>query len=135
MVAENNGMGDVMSKIGENIKKFREMKKLTQEQLAHMLGYKGKSAVSNWERGDNLPTDDKIEMLLDIFEIDANTLYGWDNAAQIKSDAEELANVILSDIRVKKLVETLKGLDQADFEMVLQFAERLKKGVPKDADN
>lgn len=124
-----------MSKIGENIKKFREMKKLTQEQLAHMLGYKGKSAVSNWERGDNLPTDDKIEMLLDIFEIDANTLYGWDNAAQIKSDAEELANVILSDIRVKKLVETLKGLDQADFEMVLQFAERLKKGVPKDADN
>jgi transcriptional regulator with XRE-family HTH domain len=97
-----------------------------------MLGYKSKSAVSNWENGANSPTDDKIEMLLNIFETDANTLYGWDNASQIKSDAEELANIILSDKKIKKLLDSMKDLDQEDFDLVLNFAKRLKKGVTND---
>lgn len=106
-----------MSKIGENIKKFREAKGLSQEQLANLLGYKSKSAISNWENGYNSPTDDKIQMMLDIFEVDANTLFGWDNAAQIKSDAEELASLILKDERVKELIEVLKNISDEDMHL------------------
>jgi transcriptional regulator with XRE-family HTH domain len=116
-----------MSKLGENIKRYRKSKGLTQEQLANLLGYKGKSAVANWEKGYNSPTDDKIEMMLDIFGVDANTLYGWYNAAQIKSDAEELANMILKDVKVSNLVETLKNISPEDMDLVISFAKRLRK--------
>ena len=37
-----------MSVIGNNIKKFREMKGLTQKQVAEMVG-KSKNVVSNWK--------------------------------------------------------------------------------------
>lgn len=120
-----------MSKIGENIKKFREAKGLSQEQLANLLGYKSKSAISNWENGYNSPTDDKIQMMLDVFEVDANTLFGWDNAAQIKSDAEELANLILKDAKIKDLIDVLKDINSEDMELILNFAKRLKKGEEK----
>lgn len=120
-----------MSKLAENIRKFREAKELSQEQLAKLLGYKGKSAVANWENGYNSPTDDKIQMMLDIFEVDANTLFGWDNAAQIKSDAEELASLILKDERVKELIEVLKNISDEDMQLLISFAKRLKKDGEK----
>lgn len=34
-----------------NLIKSRERKNLTQEQLAKILGYKGKQSVANWENG------------------------------------------------------------------------------------
>ena len=123
----------IMSKIGENIKKYRELRGLTQEQLAHKLGYKSKGAVANWENGLNSPNDDKLEMLLSILDVDANTLFGWPE--QMKSDAEELANIILSDKKIKKLIEALKDMSEEDLNLVLSFAERLKKGATKDDNN
>lgn len=121
-----------MSKLGENIKKFRVQKGLTQDELAQLLGYKGKTAVSNWENGTNSPNDSAIERMLDIFGVDANTLFGWTNAAQIKSDAEELANLILSDKKVRNFVTSIKNLNPEDMDMVMNVVERLKKGMPQD---
>ena len=109
------------------LKFFRKSKNLTQDNLAKLLGYKSKSAVANWERGYNSPTDDKIQMMLDIFGVDANTLFGWDNAAQIKTDAEDLANMILKDAKVSNLVEILKNISPEDMDMVISFAKRLRK--------
>lgn len=51
-----------------NLVKARENKNLTQEQLAKMLGYKGKQSVANWENGHISPpleTALKIARLLD----------------------------------------------------------------------
>lgn len=38
-----------------NLIQSRENKNLTQEQLAKMLGYKGKQSVANWENGYAFP--------------------------------------------------------------------------------
>ena len=124
-----------MSKLGENIKKFRIEKDLTQDELAHQLGYKGKTAVSNWENGTNSPNDSAIEKMLNIFEVNANTLFGWTNAAQIKSDAEELADLILSDIKVKDFVTSIKNLSPEDMSMGMSVVERLKKGASQGGNH
>lgn len=55
-----------------NLVVSREKKGLTQEQLAQMLGYKGKQTVANWESGYSTPTLEaamKISLILeeDIF--------------------------------------------------------------------
>lgn len=51
-----------------NLISSRERKGLTQEQLAKMLGYKGKQTVANWESGYSTPTLEaamKISLLLE----------------------------------------------------------------------
>lgn len=121
-----------MSKIGENIKKYRILRGLSQEELAHRLGYKGKSTISNWETGANFPSQEKQEELIQILGIDANTLYGWEDPEQIKSDAEKLGNMILSDHRIKKLVEALNEMADKELDLVLSFASHLKKGADKE---
>ena len=65
-----------MSTIAKNIKVHREVKGLTQKELAEALG-KTKNVLSNWENDYNKPDVDSIYILCKIFEIDVNTLFGW----------------------------------------------------------
>ena len=67
-----------MPDLADNIKKFRILSKLTQEELASKLG-KTKNVISNWERGDNKPDTDTIEAMCKIFNITPNEIYGWNN--------------------------------------------------------
>lgn len=49
----NNTEVNTMLKLGENLKKFRLQRELTQEQLADILGVSAQ-AVSRWENGGSL---------------------------------------------------------------------------------
>ena len=65
--------------IGKNIKKFREEKNMTQEQLAEKL-FVTRQAVSNWENGKSQPDIDTItkisqELNMSVEEI----IYGQKN--------------------------------------------------------
>lgn len=62
--------------LSDNLKEARQRKKLTQEELANILG-KSKNVISNWERGDNKPDADTLFALCDILDVDANFLLGW----------------------------------------------------------
>ncbi len=70
-----------MTQLGENIKKFRLLSNLKQEELALKLG-KSKNVISNWERGDNKPDADMIEKMCTIFKIEPNQIYGWDTMTE-----------------------------------------------------
>ena len=61
--------------IGPKIKEFRKQRKMTQEQLAESLGYSGKSVISHIEKGDADMTYEKIALLLDKYQLDANELF------------------------------------------------------------
>ena len=78
--------------IGPKIKKLRQEKGLTQEQLAEALGYSGKSVISHIEKGDADMTYEKILYLLRKFDLDANSLF----------DGE------LKERKVKKVVKVIK---------------------------
>jgi len=113
-----------MNNIAKNIKKYREVKGLTQKQLADAIG-KSKNVISNWENGLNKPDPDTIELLLGIFEVDANTFLGWNNPEQLKSDAEELANKIITNDKIKKVLPLIANLSSDDLALVTSFIQRL----------
>ena len=54
--------------IGNNLKRLRENRKMTQRQLAEHIGYTEKS-VSKWENNDGLPSLDVIIRICDLFQI------------------------------------------------------------------
>lgn len=61
--------------IGENIKRLRRSKGMTQEELAGVLNISN-AAVSKWERGDSLPDISMLFPLADYFGVSVDTLMG-----------------------------------------------------------
>ena len=64
--------------IGENIKRLRLEKGITQEQLAEILNVSN-AAVSKWERGGSFPDITLLFPLADYFEISVDELMGHVN--------------------------------------------------------
>jgi transcriptional regulator with XRE-family HTH domain len=65
-------------KIGNNIKKYRNYRQMTQEELAKRLS-KSKSVISHWENGENSPDLDTCEQICRVLEITPNVLFGWES--------------------------------------------------------
>ncbi len=61
--------------IGENIKKLRRSKGITQEQLAEVLNVTN-AAVSKWERGGSLPDITLLLPLAEYFGVSVDELLG-----------------------------------------------------------
>ena len=59
-----------------NLINARKKKKLTQDELAKMLGYKGKQSVSNWENGHSTPPLAVAMKVAQILEEDVSFLFG-----------------------------------------------------------
>ena len=64
-----------MADFGMNLRKARKEKKLTQRQLADLIGAKHNS-VSNWETGINKPDPDTISLICGVLHISPNDLMG-----------------------------------------------------------
>lgn len=65
--------------IGENIKRFRLDRGLTQEEVAAHLGVSFQS-ISKWERGDGYPDITMLPTLSNYFEISIDELLGMSSA-------------------------------------------------------
>ncbi len=59
--------------IGSRIRKFREAKKITQKQLAELIGVSS-SRVSNWEQGINRPDVDILARLCNALSVSPSEL-------------------------------------------------------------
>ena len=64
-----------MIDFGANLKRARKEKKLTQRQLADMIGAKHNS-ISNWENGVNRPDPDTIGLICGALHVSPNVLLG-----------------------------------------------------------
>lgn len=64
-------------KIGENIKRLRKAKNVTQEQIAEVLGI-SVTAVSKWERCETYPDITLLFPLAHYFEVTLDELMGYD---------------------------------------------------------
>ena len=60
-------------KFGDNLKRVRKMRKISQEDLADKLGV-SRQSVSKWETGENYPSMQNIVCLCDIFKCKMNDL-------------------------------------------------------------
>lgn len=68
---EENTMLNLGLKLGENLKKFRLQRELTQEQLADVLGVSAQ-AVSRWENGTTYPDITLLPTIASYFEAYGN---------------------------------------------------------------
>ncbi len=89
--------------IGERIKKQRKLIKLTQEEFASKIGLADRSLVSKWERGEQLPTTDRIPAICTTLECDADYLFGFiDFPRHETTDIQ--ATTGLSEVAIEHLI-------------------------------
>lgn len=60
---------------GKKIKEIRKNNNLTQTEFASIFGYKDKSMIAHIENGDTEMSNDKITILIERFNVDANELF------------------------------------------------------------
>lgn len=66
----------------DNIKKFRNINNLTQDELANKL-FVSRTLVTKWETGNSLPTKDNIYRMCELFKISTNKLLNRKEYKQI----------------------------------------------------
>ncbi|MCD7862881.1 MAG: helix-turn-helix domain-containing protein [Lachnospiraceae bacterium] len=71
-------------KFGDNLRRMRELKKISQEQLAELMGV-SRQSVSKWEREESFPSMERLLKLCQIFDCDLADLL-------TRSGSEELQN-------------------------------------------
>lgn len=98
--------------LSDNLKSARTKKKITQEELANILG-KSKNVISNWERGDNKPDADTLFYLCDVLDVDANFLLGWTENKSLAISINEQTHIkkyrTLDDYGKKQVDTTLEN--------------------------
>lgn len=87
--------------VGDRIKKIREEKKITQEELAKYIS-STKQTIYKYENGiiTNIPSD-KIEKIAEFLEVTPSYLMGWDNEIHTIAahhDGEDWTEEELEDI-------------------------------------
>lgn len=107
---------------GEKLKSARVAKKLTQQQLAEMIGSKHNS-VSDWENDKSKPDMDTIELLCGALDITPSYIMGT------KSD-EEYGNVVgnlMNEPDLLDMIEEYKLLSDDDKKAIRQIISSLNR--------
>lgn len=92
MKNENIKIGNSKKEIGLRIKKLRQNKHLSMEELAKIINVSGKGTINNWEKGLSSPKTDNLYKLSQYFNVDENELlYG-----KIDDSVEFIVNYAMS---------------------------------------
>jgi transcriptional regulator with XRE-family HTH domain len=111
-------------KFGKILRKIREEKGVTQEQLAKALGYKNNSYIARIERGDFLPSKDKLKKMAKILKVSFNYLDGLLFEAKIRELGIKRAEILALFRDIPRLPEKEK---RAIIRAYLKVKERIKK--------
>lgn len=108
-----------MINIGENIKRLRLNRKLTQEALAEFLGVTFQS-VSRWERGESYPDITLLPAIASFFDVSFDELMGRDDIEKRK--------------RIKKYIDEYNDLRMKNTPYVLEQMSKAVKEFPGEYD-
>ena len=115
--------------IGENLKKQRKLRELTQEQLADILGVSFQ-AVSKWERGEGYPDIEMLPTIANCFGITVDELLGM-NEIRDSSDAKNILDKEKENLSKGLVAENIKLLSEAvkihpnNYELLSRYAANL----------
>lgn len=114
--------------LGENIKKARLNKKLSQQQLADLISTEdatfGNTAISNWEKGTSKPDADTLCLLCGALDVDANYLLGWDERKATYNIKTKLKDAL----KENNLFEG-EDLSEENFNKLMKFIEKNKEFI------
>ncbi|MFD1179666.1 helix-turn-helix domain-containing protein [Paenibacillus puldeungensis] len=104
-------------RFAENLKRIREWRELTKEELGERIGVSGVT-VGYWESGRNEPRMGKVQQIANVLNVDLDDLLFNENMEEIKTNADKLMSeekataintiINLSDKDVKVLNELMK---------------------------
>lgn len=126
--------------IGENIKRLRHEKELTQETLAEYLGVTFQS-VSKWERGETYPDITILPSIASFFGVSCDELLGTDSAEKENKIREYIE--VYADLRTKDSPYVYESLSKAikefpgDYRLLVRYLEMLlmtKSGQGDDSE-
>lgn len=96
--------------LGEKLKKLREIRKITQKNLADVLGV-GTSTVAMWETGGRHPDHEMLVRIADFFNVSVDSLLGRiDFSVRVDIESERIE--YMSDIE-KLRDKVLQSFNQA----------------------
>ncbi|MBP2099915.1 helix-turn-helix domain-containing protein [Enterococcus rivorum] len=119
---------------GQRIKKIRMQHNYTMLQFAKMLGFSSPSTVNNWEKGNNLPIDSRLDKIA----ILGNTTVDWIKYGSFKEYVQKLLTetysaseiIPLSPSFLNQLLDTLEKR-QLSYHDDLQILIVAKKIYPE----
>lgn len=103
--------------IGKKIRKLREEKGMTQQELANKVGYKSRVSINKIELQRDLPIN-KLIPIAKALDVDIKYLTGWtdDIEKQATMDADILCDTYFSDV-----IEAYLSLSDEDKKEVCNF--------------
>ena len=84
---------DTKRLLGKRIKELRKRKKLSQEQLAELVGFESPNSISNVENGYNYPSIQNLEKLLSVLGSsfkDVFTFEKYQDESVLRAEIEKL---------------------------------------------
>ena len=100
---------DSLMKFGDNLKRVRKMRNISQEELADRLGI-SRQSVSKWETGENYPSMTNIMCLCTIFKCQINELVHEDMSDINSLDEEVKMSVVKFKKQKQKKVKVLSKI-------------------------
>lgn len=103
--------------IGQNIKRMRELKGWSQEQLARMMGYKSKSTINKIEKNINDVSQKTLDKFAKVFKCEATDLLFDDplTNAFLRHNSE------LSEEYIQKRMRDSINLTDTEYGLIIAF--------------
>lgn len=114
--------------IGKNIKRFRELNNLTQDELGEKIGVSGKT-VSSWELNRTEPKMGMIEKLSNYFGCDKSELIGENvkpDEYYLNEDTKQIAQEIFENKELRALFDATRKAKKEDLKLVYDMVKKMK---------
>lgn len=107
--------------IADKVRIRREQLGMSQEELAHRMGYKSRSSINKIETGRPV-TQKIIVRLAEALDVTVPYLMGWDETpAQDLQDMGALAAQVLLDPAAMEVMQKFMAMDESDRKAVQDF--------------
>ena len=94
---------DIKRLLGKRLQEIRKSKKLTQEQVAELIGVETTS-ISNIESGRYFPSSDNLDKILKVFNVRPSDVFAFESFAPIDDLIDEMTKSMKSN---EKLARTM----------------------------
>lgn len=104
-----------MTTIGDRIRELRDLRNMTQQQLADGMGESSGRVIYNWEKGISRPDSDKIVKLCSVLRVSADELLGCKSESPKPTVAEwnKIVQYRALDDHGKEVVDAVLDLEHA----------------------
>ena len=111
--------------IGEDIKRMRIEKNMTQQELGQKLGV-SQQMIGQWETGKANPKKETIEKIAKALDVDPYSLYSFDMASE---ELEKIINQRISQNKEKKdkLLDNYRKLNDTGKSRLIDYSDYLTK--------